>query len=192
MKALLCDAFDSFIYILDQYLQTLGLDVEVVRTNHVSPARVRASNPDFLLLGPGPGHPADVGYVPLIREFEGALPILGVCLGHQAIGLAYGGKVDVALRPRHGKMSPISHDGRGCFAGRSSPATVARYHSLVVTMDSVPECLEVSAVSEDDDNVMGLRHKTLPIEGLQFHPESIATESGLDYLRGFLDMHVRR
>jgi para-aminobenzoate synthetase component 2 len=185
MKVLLVDAYDSFVYIIYQYLEQLGLDVEVCRNDLATPAFVHQRRPDFIVLGPGPGHPAEAGYVPLITEFKGRVPILGVCLGHQAIGLAFGGQVIRASHLMHGKTSVIRHDGKGMLAGVPNPARVTRYHSLLVADEGLPGCLEVSARSLDDNYIMAMRHREFPIESVQFHPESIYTENGLKYFGGF-------
>jgi anthranilate synthase component 2 len=157
------DAYDSFSHIIYQYLRELGADPVVIRSRQATPAAIRAVEPSFLLLGPGPGHPRDSGHVELVREFEGELPILGICLGHQAIGMAYGATVSPARHLMHGKTSRIVHDGRGVLSCYAEPFRATRYHSLVVEEPSVPAVLEVTARSEDDGYVMGLRHRTLPI-----------------------------
>lgn len=190
MKVLLIDAFDSFIYVIDQYLRGLGVEPTVVRSHRGAVDTVRAAAPDALLLGPGPGHPVTSGHVELVETFAGQIPILGVCLGHQAIGAAYGGQVTPAKHLMHGKTSVLDHDGRGVFARSEPDAVVTRYHSLVVTEESVPDELEVTARSRDDGYVMGLRHRSLPIESVQFHPESIMTVAGLDMFRSFFDTHT--
>lgn len=191
MKVFLIDAYDSFVYIIYQYLLELDAEVRVVRNDVVDADALQAWQPDFILFGPGPGHPADARYVELIGRFAGHVPMLGVCLGHQAIGLAFGGRVARAEHLMHGKTSEIEHDGRGCFAGRPSPFRATRYHSLIVEDEGLPECLEVSARARDDGYIMGLRHRALPIESVQFHPESVFTEGGMELLRGFVAMHVR-
>lgn len=185
-KVLLVDAYDSFSHIIDQYLLTLGARTEVVRSRTRTPEQLVALRPDAVVLGPGPGHPADSGHVELVHAFAGRVPLLGVCLGHQAIGLAYGAEIAVARNLMHGKTSPVRHDGRGLFAGAAEPLTVTRYHSLIVT-DPVPAELEVTATSLDDSYVMGLRHRTLAVEGVQFHPESVMTEDGLRLFGNFLE-----
>ncbi|MEU9350815.1 aminodeoxychorismate/anthranilate synthase component II [Streptomyces griseoloalbus] len=186
MKVLLVDAYDSFSHIIDQYLLMLGARTEVVRSRTRSVEELRAAAPDAVVLGPGPGHPADSGHVELVHAFAGRVPLLGVCLGHQAIGLAYGGRIAVAQHLMHGKTSPVAHDGEGVFTGVAAPLTVTRYHSLIVT-DPPPADLRVSATSLDDGYVMGLRHRTLPVEGVQFHPESVMTEDGLRLFANFLE-----
>lgn len=186
MKVVLIDAFDSFVWIIAQYVEELGATTVVLRSHPENVRRVTELAPDALLLGPGPGTPSQSGHVDLVHAFAGRLPILGVCLGHQAIAEAYGAIVRPAQRLMHGKSSQVEHDGRGVFAGVPPRPTVARYHSLVVDERSVPPALEVSARSTDDGYVMGLRHRSLPVESVQFHPESIATTGGNVYLRNFL------
>ena len=190
MKALLLDAYDSFVYIIEQYLAELGAEPTVVRSAAENADLVRELQPDVLVLGPGPGHPLASGHVELVREFAGQVPILGVCLGHQAIGCAYGATVSPAAHIMHGKTSTIDHDGRGVFAAAPSDQLVTRYHSLVVEDATLPAELEVSARSRDDGYVMGLRHRDLPIESVQFHPESITTADGIDLFRSFLHTYV--
>ncbi|MBX6385500.1 MAG: aminodeoxychorismate/anthranilate synthase component II [Microbispora sp.] len=185
MRTLVVDAFDSFVYILHQYLKSVGADPVVLRSTEVTPARVRELRPSAVLLGPGPGHPAASGHVEIVRNLAQEVPILGICLGHQAIGLAYGGHVRPASHLMHGKTSRISHDGKGLFIGMPPLFSATRYHSLIVTEDSVPDCLEISARSLDDGYVMGLRHRTLPVESVQFHPESISTEDGLQMIKNW-------
>jgi anthranilate synthase/aminodeoxychorismate synthase-like glutamine amidotransferase len=181
------DNYDSFVYNLVQYLGELGAEPVVHRHDQVTLDELLALEPDAVLISPGPGRPEDAGISnDAIRLFgERGVPVLGVCLGHQCIGQLYGGDVVRAPRVMHGKTSQIAHDGQGVFAGLASPFTATRYHSLVVDRDSVPDELVVSAESEDG-LVMGLRHRELPVEGVQFHPESILTESGHDLLRNFL------
>jgi len=186
------DNYDSFVYNLVQYLGELGAEPVVHRHDALTVDALVALEPDAVLVSPGPGRPEDAGVSnEAIRVFGArGVPVLGVCLGHQCIGQVYGGVVERAPRVMHGKTSEISHDGRGVFAGVKSPFTATRYHSLVVERDSVPDELEVTAESEDG-LVMGLRHRELPIEGVQFHPESILTESGHDLLRNFLAVPAR-
>jgi anthranilate synthase/aminodeoxychorismate synthase-like glutamine amidotransferase len=188
MRVVVIDNYDSFVYNLVQYLGELGADPVVHRHDALTLDQLRTLEPDAVLVSPGPGRPEDAGVSnDAIRAFgEHGVPVLGVCLGHQCIGQVYGGRVDRAPRVMHGKTSEITHDGRGVFAGIASPFTATRYHSLVVERDSVPDELEVTAESEDG-LVMGLRHREHPIEGVQFHPESILTESGHDLLRNFLE-----
>jgi len=185
VKVLLVDAYDSFTHIIYQYLQTLGADTEVVRSKTRTIPELLAGGADAVVLGPGPGHPADSGHVELVRAFAGKVPLLGVCLGHQAISLAFGGTVAAASHLVHGKVSRIEHDGAGVFAGVSSPLAVTRYHSLIVTEPLPPE-LVVTARAPEDGYVMGIRHRELAVEGVQFHPESVMTESGLELLDNFL------
>lgn len=173
------DNYDSFVYNLVQYLGDLGASCQVYRNDEVSVADVAALEPELVLISPGPGDPADAGIsVELVRALAGRVPILGVCLGHQAIGAAFGARVVHAAEPMHGKCSPLAHDGRGVFTGLPNPLTVARYHSLVLDPASLPADLVVTAWSSTGE-VMGVRHRELPIEGVQFHPESLFTESGM-------------
>ncbi|HTH97429.1 MAG TPA: aminodeoxychorismate/anthranilate synthase component II [Stellaceae bacterium] len=192
MRAVLIDAYDSFVHIIRQYLVSLGHEVVVRRNDLVAAGDIQALEPDYLVLGPGPGHPADAGYVEMIRALPETLPILGVCLGHQAIGLAFGARVARARRPVHGKPSAIAHDGIGCFAGHASPFAATRYHSLVVEEAGLPEDLIVTARSGDDGHIMGLRHRRRPIESVQFHPESIGTGNGIELFHNFIRHHVAR
>ncbi|MBT2405502.1 MULTISPECIES: aminodeoxychorismate/anthranilate synthase component II [unclassified Streptomyces] len=187
MKVLLIDAYDSFVHIIDQYLRVLGADTEVVRSRTRTPGQLAALEPDAVVLGPGPGHPAESGHVELVHEFAGRVPVLGVCLGHQAIGLAYGGRIEVAGQVMHGRTSTVRHDGAGLFQGLGHTLEATRYHSLLVA-DPLPEPLVTTAVAADHGYVMGLRHRTLAVEGVQFHPESITTTGGLAILENFLSM----
>jgi anthranilate synthase/aminodeoxychorismate synthase-like glutamine amidotransferase len=187
MQILVVDAFDSFVYILRQYVRSVGAEPIMVRSNDLDLADVARMRPDAVLLGPGPGRPEDSGHVEIVREFAGAVPLLGVCLGHQAIGLAYGATVRPAQHLMHGKTSHIKHDGLGLFQDMPQEFTATRYHSLVVVEDTVPDTLEITAKSSDDGYVMGLRHRRLPIESVQFHPESICTQDGLRVIRNFVD-----
>jgi anthranilate synthase/aminodeoxychorismate synthase-like glutamine amidotransferase len=187
VKVLLVDNYDSFTYNLYQYLGELGADTTVVRNDEITVGEALARRPDRIVISPGPGTPDDAGIsLELIKSAAGQVPVLGVCLGHQALGQAFGGRVARAKVLMHGKTSPIHHDGRTIFSTLPDPFTATRYHSLVVTPDSVPACLEVSAWTEDG-TVMGLRHREVPIEGVQFHPESILTRVGHDLLRNFLE-----
>ncbi|MEV6971956.1 aminodeoxychorismate/anthranilate synthase component II [Kitasatospora sp. NPDC093806] len=186
MKVLLIDAYDSFVHIIDQYLRTLGADTTVVRSLTRTPEELALLDPDAVVLGPGPGHPSDSGHVELVHTFAGRVPLLGVCLGHQAIALAYGGRVEVADQVMHGRTSTVRHDGAGLFQGLGHTLEVARYHSLIVS-EPLPDELETTATATDHGYLMGLRHRELPIEGVQFHPESIMTTGGLQMLRNFLD-----
>nr|WSW67727.1 aminodeoxychorismate/anthranilate synthase component II [Streptomyces sp. NBC_00995] len=190
MRILLVDAYDSFTHIIDQYLRSLGADTDVVRARAESPGQLAGRLPDAVVLGPGPGHPGDSGHVDLVHAFAGRVPLLGICLGHQAIGLAYGGRVDVASRLKHGKTSPVRHGSTGLFAGLGTPMTAARYHSLVVE-EPLPPALEATARAEDDGALMGLRHRELCVEGVQFHPESITTIGGMRLMANFLEMARR-
>jgi len=184
---LMIDNYDSFTYNLVQYLGELGADVRVFRNDAITLDEVAAMKPDQIVVSPGPCTPSEAGIsVPLIRRFAGEVPILGVCLGHQSIGQAFGGRIVRAQRVMHGKLSPVAHDGRGVFAGVPSPFQVTRYHSLAIERASMPAELEVTATS-DDGEVMGVRHRTLAVEGVQFHPEAILTEHGMRMLGNFLE-----
>ncbi|HVA40839.1 MAG TPA: aminodeoxychorismate/anthranilate synthase component II [Candidatus Binataceae bacterium] len=188
MRILMIDNYDSFTYNLVQYLGELGAELEVRRNDAIDVAAVRAMAPQAIVISPGPCTPKEAGIsVPLLREMAGELPILGVCLGHQCIGEAFGASVVRAGRLMHGKTSPILHDGKTIFAGLPSPFDAMRYHSLLVAADSIPPCLEVSARTAEGE-VMGLRHRTLAVEGIQFHPESIGTPEGKRLLANFLRM----
>jgi anthranilate synthase component II len=188
---LMIDNYDSFTYNLVQYLQALGAEVKVVRNDELSVAQIDALNPSAIVISPGPCTPNEAGVsVGVIRELGDRIPILGVCLGHQSIGQAYGGDVVRAGRIMHGKTSRIHHHGRGVFAGLPDRYEATRYHSLVVDRATLPEALEVTAWTENDDGtieeIMGLRHREYPVEGVQFHPESILTEHGHALLKNFL------
>jgi anthranilate synthase component 2 len=188
---LMIDNYDSFTFNLVQYLGELGQNVRVVRNDEFSVEQIRALNPTRIVISPGPGTPDQAGVcLTLIEKLGGQIPVFGVCLGLQSIGQAFGGKVVRAQQIMHGKTSLIHHTGKGVFAGLPDPFTATRYHSLVVEKNSIPSCLEVTAWTQDAnggiDEIMGLRHKALPIEGVQFHPESILTEHGHDLLRNFL------
>jgi anthranilate synthase/aminodeoxychorismate synthase-like glutamine amidotransferase len=187
VRVLVIDNYDSFVYNLVQYLGELGAEPIVHRHDAVTLAEMQALEPDAVLISPGPGRPADAGLSnAAIRTFgEAGTPVFGVCLGLQCIGELFGGEVVRAPRVMHGKTSEVRHNGTGVFRGLPNPLTATRYHSLVVARDSVPDVLEITAESEDD-LVMGLRHRELPIEGVQFHPESILTDSGHALLRNFL------
>ncbi len=185
-RVLLVDNYDSFTYNLYQYLGELGADITVVRNDALTVGEALARRPDRIVISPGPGTPDQAGIsLELIRAAAGQVPLLGVCLGHQALGQAFGGRVGRAKVLMHGKTSEIHHDGRSVFRGLPEPFTATRYHSLIVERDSIPGCLEVSAWTEDG-TVMGLRHREAAAEGVQFHPESILTRAGHDLLRNFL------
>src|SRR5690349_6419529 len=182
------DNYDSFTYNLVQYLGELGAEVRVLRNDAVTVDEVRAARPDRIVISPGPGRPEQAGVtMATIAELGQTTPILGVCLGHQAIGAAFGGSVVRASAPMHGKTSTIEHNSRGVFTGITAPFDASRYHSLVVAQDGLPEQLEVTARTTGDSVIMGLRHRTLPIHGVQFHPESILTSEGRRILRNFLE-----
>ena len=184
---LVIDNYDSFTYNLVQYLGELGSQPFVRRNNEITLDEIAALKPERIVISPGPGRPEQAGItLDVIRRFGPTVPVLGVCLGHQAIGMAFGGQVVRANAPMHGKTSAIKHDGQGVFAGIASPLTVARYHSLVVQKEGLPKELEVNAQTEDDGTIMALRHREFPIYGVQFHPESIMTREGQHLLRNFL------
>ena len=183
---LMIDNYDSFTYNLVQYLGELGEEVSVFRNDEITLEQIEALHPSRIVISPGPCTPDQAGIsVPLIRRFAGKLPILGVCLGHQSIGQAFGGKIVHAAQLMHGKTSDIRHKDAGVFHGLPNPLTATRYHSLVIEKKSLPACLEVTAWT-DDGEIMGVRHRDLPVEGVQFHPESILTEKGHDLLANFL------
>ncbi|MBW5801626.1 aminodeoxychorismate/anthranilate synthase component II [Halomonas elongata] len=186
------DNYDSFTFNIVQYLGELGAEVVTHRNDAISVAEIEALAPSHLVISPGPCTPNEAGIsMEAVRHFAGRLPILGICLGHQAIGQVYGGEVQRAPQVMHGKTSRIRHDGRGVFAGLENPLEVTRYHSLVVGRDGLPDCLEVTAWTDEDDVtpglIMGLRHRELDIEGVQFHPESILTRQGHELLMNFLE-----
>jgi len=188
---LMIDNYDSFTYNLVQYFGELGATVEVVRNDQITIAEIEALAPSQLVISPGPCTPQEAGIsVAAIRHFAGRLPILGVCLGHQSIGQAFGGQIVHASAIMHGKTSPIYHHHVGLFSGLNNPLQATRYHSLVIEKSSLPDCLEVTAWTENSDGsldeIMGVRHRELPIEGVQFHPESILTEQGHQLLQNFL------
>jgi anthranilate synthase/aminodeoxychorismate synthase-like glutamine amidotransferase len=183
---LLIDNYDSFTYNLYQYLSELGAEVKVVRNDMISLENIKAMKPQSIVISPGPGRPEDAGISnEVILKFGEKIPILGVCLGHQCIGQVYGGVVDHAEEIKHGKMSLIYHDGKGVFKGISSPFPAVRYHSLAIQRSTLPECLEMSARTENDI-IMGVRHRQYKVEGVQFHPESIMTKVGKAILKNFL------
>ena len=186
------DNYDSFTYNLVQYLGELGAKVEVMRNDQVTVEEVEALHPERILLSPGPCTPQEAGIsIDLIRHFAGKLPLLGVCLGHQAIGAAFGGEVMRARTLMHGKTSQVEHDGKTIFSGLRSPMTATRYHSLIVSEKGLPEDLEISARARERDGesvIMGLRHRRYPVEGVQFHPESVLTSEGKQLIRNFLSL----
>lgn len=194
---LMIDNYDSFTFNLVQYFGELGQDVRVVRNDALDVPGIRGMGPQAIVISPGPGTPDDAGVsLELLRDLDGTIPVLGVCLGHQALGQAFGGKVIRAGSIMHGKTSPVRHRGQGVFAGLPEPLIATRYHSLVVDKTCVPDCLEVTAWTENDDGsideIMGLRHRTLPYEGVQFHPESILTREGHALLNNFLERALPR
>jgi anthranilate synthase component 2 len=185
---LVLDNYDSFTYNLVQYLGELGAEVTVVRNDAATVDALAADSPDRIVISPGPGRPEDAGVtMAVIQQLGHRVPILGVCLGHQAIGAAFGGTVVRAAVPMHGKTSTIEHNGRGVFSGLTAPFLASRYHSLVVAEDGLPSDLEVTARTREDHAIMGLRHRQWPVHGVQFHPESILTGEGRRILRNFLD-----
>jgi len=188
---LMLDNYDSFTYNLVQYLGELGAEVKVVRNDEVPVEALEALAPERIVVSPGPCTPNEAGIsLATLERFAGKLPVLGVCLGHQSLGQAFGGEVVRAREPMHGKTSPVYHNGQGVFAGLPNPFTVTRYHSLVVKRETLPDCLEITAWTQHPDGsideIMGLRHREFMIEGVQFHPESILTEHGHDLLANFL------
>ena len=187
---LMIDNYDSFTYNLVQYLGELGEDVHTYRNDRITLDEIEAMQPDRIVISPGPCTPNEAGIsVPLLKHFAGRLPILGVCLGHQSIGAAFGGRVVRAREVMHGKTSPIEHTGVGVFRGLPSPYTVIRYHSLAIERATLPDCLEVTAWTADGE-IMGVRHREFAIEGVQFHPESILTEHGHALLKNFLEINA--
>lgn len=183
---LVIDNYDSFTYNLVQYLGSMGCDVKVYRNDKITVNEIRALSPERIVISPGPGKPADAGIsLEVIKELGEEIPILGVCLGHQCIGQAFGGNVVRAANLMHGKTSQIYHDGKTIFRELPEPFKATRYHSLIVEKETIPDCLEISAWTEQGE-IMGLRHKKYPVEGVQFHPESILTEHGMDLLKNFL------
>ncbi|WP_257287080.1 aminodeoxychorismate/anthranilate synthase component II [Endozoicomonas sp. SESOKO2] len=188
---LMIDNYDSFTWNLVQYFGELGQEVAVYRNDHITLEQIEALDPERIIISPGPCTPNEAGIsMKVIAHFSGKKPILGVCLGHQSMGQVYGGKVVRARQVMHGKVSPVYHKGLGVFAGLPNPVTTTRYHSLIVEKDSLPDCFEITAWTQHEDGsmdeIMGIRHKTLPLEGVQFHPESIMTDCGHDMLDNFL------
>ena len=188
---LMIDNYDSFTYNLVQYFGELGADIKVVRNDEITVEEIAALAPEKIVISPGPSTPTEAGIsIDTIKTFAGKIPLLGVCLGHQSIGQALGGKVIRAPFVMHGKTSPVYHSNKGVFAGLKNPFQATRYHSLVIEKESIPDCLEITAWTQNEDGsmaeIMGVKHKTLAIEGVQFHPESILTEHGHDMLRNFL------
>ncbi len=185
---LMIDNYDSFTYNIVQYFGQLGEEVQVRRNDKISLAEIETLRPERLVISPGPCSPEEAGIsVSAITHFSGKIPILGVCLGHQSIGYAFGGKILRSASLMHGKTSPILHDGQELFAGLANPFPATRYHSLIVDRPTLPDCLQVTAWVENGE-IMGLRHRELPVWGVQFHPESILTEGGMDLLRNFLSI----
>jgi len=187
MKLLLIDAYDSFVYIIYQYLLSLGHHVDVIRNDQQHFETIQQAQYDTIILGPGPGHPKECGYLEVIEHFKNKLPLFGVCLGMQAIAVYFGGEVVKASHLMHGKTSQVEHNNQDCFLNLPNPMTVTRYHSLIAEEKTLAPTLKITARSLDDSYVMGLKHKTLNIEGVQFHPESICTDSGIKIFQNFLD-----
>jgi len=186
---LMIDNYDSFTYNLVQYLAEIGQEVEVVRNDKISIEEINKLNPQYIVISPGPCTPNEAGIsLDLIEAFKGKIPILGVCLGHQSIGQAFGGKIVHAQTIMHGKTSKISHNNKGVFRGIKNPFIATRYHSLVIEKQTLPNCFDITAWT-DDNEIMGIKHKELAIEGVQFHPESILSEHGHDLLKNFLDQN---
>ena len=186
---LMIDNYDSFTYNLVQYLAEIGQEVEVVRNDKISIEEINKLNPQYIVISPGPCTPNEAGIsLELIEAFKGKIPILGVCLGHQSIGQAFGGKIVHAQTIMHGKTSKISHNNKGVFSGIKNPFIATRYHSLVIEKQTLPNCFDITAWT-DDNEIMGIKHKELAIEGVQFHPESILSEHGHDLLKNFLDQN---
>ena len=186
---LMIDNYDSFTYNLVQYLAEIGQEVKVVRNDKISIEEINKLNPQYIVISPGPCTPNEAGIsLSLIEAFKGEIPILGVCLGHQSIGQAFGGKIIHAQTIMHGKTSKISHNNKGVFRGIKDPFIATRYHSLVIDRESLPDCFDITAWT-DDNEIMGIKHKELAIEGVQFHPESILSEHGHDLLKNFLDQN---
>ncbi|OSI12489.1 aminodeoxychorismate/anthranilate synthase component II [Neisseria canis] len=184
---LMIDNYDSFTYNIVQYFSELGQEVTVRRNDDITLQEIEHLNPQYLIIGPGPCSPKEAGIsVAAMQHFAGKLPIMGICLGHQTIGEAFGGNIVRAKTLMHGKVSPVKHIGEGMFHKLPNPVTCTRYHSLVIDRDTLPDCLEITAWT-DDGEIMGVRHKTLPIEGVQFHPEGLLTEHGHDMLNNFLE-----
>jgi para-aminobenzoate synthetase component II len=188
---IMIDNYDSFTYNLVQYLGVLGEELIVKRNDEVTIKEIERLNPDFIMISPGPCTPNEAGIsLEAIAYFAGKIPIFGVCLGHQAIAQAFGGKIVRADRLMHGKTSQVFHDGKTIFRGIPSPFTATRYHSLIVEKETLPDCFEISAWTEENE-IMAIRHKTLPVEGVQFHPESIMTSHGMQLLKNFIEIYKR-
>ena len=186
---LMIDNYDSFTYNVVQYFGKLGADIEVYRNDRITVEEIEKKKPEALVISPGPCTPKEAGVsVETIRHFAGKIPILGICLGHQSIGFAFGAKIRQAKKLMHGKASLIHHDGKFLFEGMKNPFSAIRYHSLVIDRETLPEAFEITAESEDDREIMGIRHRELPIFGVQFHPESILTEDGIKIIENFLKL----
>lgn len=184
---LFIDNYDSFTWNIVDYFANLGNEPKVVRNDEIDLEGIEKLAPEKIVVGPGPCTPKEAGIsVPAIKHFAGKIPILGVCLGHQAIGMAFGGNVVKAKRPMHGRVSMVTHNGKGIFEGITNPVKAIRYHSLVIEKASIPDCLEITATSDDDGEIMGVRHKEYEIHGIQYHPEGLLSEEGHDILSNFL------
>ncbi len=193
---LMIDNYDSFTYNVVQYFGELKVDVDVVRNDEISVSEIEKKQPDYLVISPGPCTPNEAGIsLDAVDHFSGKLPLLGICLGHQSIGQAFGGDIVRASQVMHGKVSPVFHNDAGIFSGLPSPFNATRYHSLVIDKNTLPDCLEVTAWTQNDDGsideIMGVKHKQLPVEGVQFHPESILTEHGHQLLDNFLQQYKK-
>ena len=189
---LMIDNYDSFTFNIVQYLGQMGEEVQVFRNDKITLSEIKKLKPQSIFLSPGPCSPREAGItVDVIREFHASIPLMGICLGHQSIGFAFGGEVVRAERIMHGKVSPVNHDGKTIFAGLPNPFTAGRYHSLLVRPETLPACLEISATTAEGE-IMGLRHKEFPVEGIQFHPESVLTPQGKRIIRNFLKYTGRK
>lgn len=189
---LMIDNYDSFTYNLVQYIESIGPKVKVARNDQITIQEVKNLKPNIIVISPGPGRPENAGVsLKLVEEFKDEIPILGICLGHQTIAQAFGGKIVTAQQPVHGKVHEVKHDGKGIFQGIKNPLKVTRYHSLIIERNSLPECFEVTCRT-DIGEIMGIRHKSLPVEGIQFHPEAILTEMGMELLQNFWQLQGGR
>lgn len=190
LKVTIIDAYDSFVHIIVGYINKLGCETRVFRKDYSGLLdELTPDKCDLIILGPGPGHPSESGYFSILKNVGNKIPVLGICLGHQAIGMYFGAKIEYAQRLMHGKISSIHHDGKGCFSSFKNSFKAMRYHSIVIERENLPEDLVITATSDVDNYIMGIRHTFLPIEGVQFHPESIGTESGLNIIQNFIKQY---